>query len=170
MNGARLVFAATLVGVSFAASTALAQATQAPPFTPILGGKKFVQPVKGQAEVEFTKPATKRDKDMVITKLQVKNISTAPIARLTVDETWYDKGGATVTGGKGVVSGLLQPLEVQTITIETPYSPKMSSTNYNFTHANGTVKPKRVDKMVAGEVSKEPATKTASAKAPAKKK
>ena len=164
MNRARLVFAATLVGVGLAAGTALAQATQAPIFTPILSGKKFVAPVKGEAPVEFTRPVTRREKEMVVTRIEVRNAATAPIARLTVDETWYDKGGATVAGGKGSINGLLQPGEVKTLVIETPYSAKMSANNYNFSHANGTVKPQRIDKM-----PKDPAAAQTAAKAPVKK-
>ena len=167
MNRARLAFAATLIGATCAAGTAFAQA---PPLQPILSGKKFVPPIKGPAEVEFTKPVTKRDKDIVITKIEVKNISTAPIARLTVAETWYDKAGAVVAGGKGTINGLLQAGEVQSVTIETPYSAKMSANNFNFTHANGTVKPQRVDKIVTGEGKDAPAGKASAAKAPATKK
>ena len=71
MNRARFTFAATLVGASCIAATALAQAQQPPPMTSVLAGKKFTPPFKGQAEIEFTKPVTKRDKDMVVTTVQV---------------------------------------------------------------------------------------------------
>ena len=167
----RLVLATMVVGAFVAAGTVLAQGTQAPqlpPFKPILAGKTFTPPIKGSADVEFTRPVRKRDKDNVVTKVEVKNISNAPIARLTIDETFYDKTGATIAGGKGVINGLLQPGEIQTITIETPYNAKMSQTQDRFTHANGTVKPKQVDKLTAGD-SKEPSAKPA-AKAPARKK
>ncbi len=175
MTRARFAFAAALVSVSLVGVTAFAQSQppKAPDFKPILGGKKFVPPVKGQADVDFTKPVTKRVKDNVVTSIEVKNISTAPIARLTIDETWYGKDGSIVAGGKGVINGMLQPGEVQTVTIETPYNSKMNSNNYNFSHANGTVKPHRVDKVVAGNATggeKEPAEKTASASKTAKKK
>ena len=54
--------------------------------------------------------------------------------------------------------------------IETPYNAKMKANNYNFTHANGTIKPHNVPKLVAGG-DKEPAAKPASAtKRAAKKK
>lgn len=160
MIRARFAFAATLLGVTFAAGTVLAQTVKDPGFTPILSGRKFTPPLRGQADVEFTRPVTRREKDIIITRILVKNVSTAPIARLTVDETWYDKGGALVIGGKGTFNGLLPAGEVQTITIETPYNPKMSANNFNFSHANGTVKPIQVPKIDGG---------AASAKAPAKK-
>lgn len=177
MTRARFVIAATLVGASLVAGTALAQAaappqTAAPPLTPILAGKKLTPPLRGQAEVEFTQPASKRNGDTVVTTIQVKNISPGPIARLTVDETWYDGVGATgnvVAGGKGVINGLLQPGEVGTVRIETAFNPKMKASNWNFSHANGAIKPHRVAKLTAGD-EKTPAPAAAPAKAPAKKK
>jgi hypothetical protein len=173
MNRARFTFAATLVGASclFLATTALAQAQQPPPMTSILAGKKFTPPFKGQAEIDFTKPVTKRDKDMVVTTIQVRNTANAPLLRLTIDETWYDKAGGLVTGGKGVLPRL-EPGEIATVKIETPFNPKMSANNYNFAHANGTVKPHRVDKLVPPGDAKEPAAKPASttSKGGAKKK
>jgi len=167
MNRARCTFAATLVGVSFVSALLIAQTPTAPPMTSVLAGKKLTPPIRGQAEVDFTTPVTKREKDMVVTKIQVKNTSNAPIPRLTITETWYDAGGASVGGGKGAINGLLQPGEVQTIVIETPYNAKMKSNNYNFSHANGTIKPHKVAKM--GD-DKEPAAKPASATKPAAKK
>ena len=166
MNRARFTFAATLVGASCLAAAAFAQ-TPAPapapaPMTSILAGKKFTPPFKGQAEIEFTKPVTKRDKEMVVTTIQVRNTQNAPLLRLTIDETWYDKAGGLVTGGKGVVNRI-EPGEVATVKIETPFNAKMSANNYNFSHANGTVKPHRVEKM-AGGAEKEPAAKPAAAK------
>jgi hypothetical protein len=147
MTRARIVFAATLVGASFVAGAAFAQAPAAPDFKPILAGKNFVAPVKGAADVEYAKPPVKRDGNVVVDEFKVKNTSKAPIARLTIESIYYDKGGAVVAGGKYVVNGLLKPGEVQTIKVETPYNPKMNSSNYKFSHANGTVTPKKVDKL-----------------------
>jgi hypothetical protein len=167
MNRARLTVAATLVGASFIVAAALAQ-TQAPPMTSVLAGKKFTPPFKGQADLDFTKPVTKKEKDMVVTTILVKNNASGPLLRLTIDETWYDKAGGLVTGGKGVLLRL-EPGEVGTVKIETPWNAKMAANNYNFTHANGTVKPHRVEKLMAGD-AKEPAAKTASATKTPKKK
>ena len=163
MIRARFAVAATLVGTTLYAGAALAQGTtQAPPMTSVLAGKKFAPPVKGEALVEFTQPVTKRVKENVETTIRVRNLSQAPIARLQITETWYDKGGAIVTGGKGSINGLLQPGEVQVITIETPYNAKMNGNQFNFSHANGSVKPAKVAKL---EV---PKPDPAAAKAPAK--
>ena len=164
MTRARTALAATLVGASLAAGAAIAQTTT-PPLQSVLAGKKFVPPIKGTAEVEYTKPITKRDKDMVVTRITVKNISSAPIPRLTIDETWYAKDGQMVTGGKGFINGLLQPGEVKTIEIQTPYNAKMSSNQYMFSHANGSVKPHSVKVLEDPNApKKEPAAKNASAK------
>jgi len=164
MNRARVMFAATLVGASLVAVDALAQATTAPPMSPVLAGKKFTPPFKGQADVDFTQPVTKNVNGMVTTTIQVRNTMNAPLLRLTIDETWYDDKGGLVSGGKGVVNRL-EPGEVGTVKIETPFNKSMKANNYNFTHANGTVKPHKVAKMTApGDEKKEPAAKPAAAK------
>jgi hypothetical protein len=160
MNRARLILAATLVGASLVA--AHAQTPAAPPMTSVLAGKKFTPPFKGQAEVDFTKPVSKNEKGMVTTTIMVKNNATGPLLRLTVDETWYDAAGGLVTGGKGIINRL-EAGEVGTIKIETPYNPKMKANNYNFTHANGTIKPHAVAKLTAAG-DKEPAAKPAATK------
>lgn len=154
MNRARFTIAATVV-VTLAAGVAMAQ-VQAPPMQQVLAGKKFTPPVRGEALVEFTQPVTKAisGKSMVQTTIRVKNSSAAPIARLMVTETWYDKGGAVVASGRGAVNGLLQPGEIQILTIDTPYSARLSSNNWNFTHANGTVK---VAKVKTLDIPKDPA-------------
>jgi len=72
---------------------------------------------------------------MVVTRIKVRNTSNAPIARLTIAETWIRQGGATV-GAAGVINGLLQPGEVQTVVIETPLQHEDVANNYNFSHAN----------------------------------
>jgi hypothetical protein len=160
---ARLAVAATLVGASLVA-VAAAQTTQAPPMQSILAGKKFVPPVKGAAEVDFVRGQTKREGTTLVTKIQVKNTSTAPIARLRIVETWYDKSGGTIPGGEGFINGLLQPGEVQTIEIRTPVNTNMSTSMLAFSHANGTVpKPHSVKSVEAGAAAKEPAAKNASA-------
>jgi hypothetical protein len=165
MNRARFFFTAALVGAGLAGPV-LAQTPQAPPLTPVLAGRNIKPPFKGNAAVDFAKPTRSREKEMVIEKIQVKNMTSAPIARLTIDETWYDKAGATIGGGKGVLNGLLQPGEVQTITVASPYNAKMSANQYRFSHANGGVTPHQVNKIEGDSTA--PATKPAAK--PAKKK
>ena len=76
-----------------------------------------------------------------------------------VTETWFGKDNSTVTAGRATIP-LIQPGEIQTIVIETPYDARMNGNGYNFTHANGTVKPRRVPKL---EAPKTPATAPAAA-------
>ena len=164
MIRARFVFAATLASAGLAAGSASAQAPAAPDFQPILAGKNFKPPIRGAADVEYAKPPVRRQGEFVIDEFKVKNMSTQPIARLTIESIYYEKGGAVIAGGRGFVNGLLQPGEVQTVKVETPYNAKMNSSNYKFTHANGSITPKRVDKL------DDPNAAKPAAKAPAKKK
>ena len=167
MKPARLLLAATLVTTASAAAVLAAQATQAtqaPPMQSILAGRKIVPPARGEVLVEYTTAVTRRDGPNVVTRLQVKNIGLAPIARLTFTETWYDKAGVIVTGNKGVINGLFQPGEIQTLTISTPYDARMSGNRQGFSHANGTVKTTRVVKF---DVPKQPGAAEAATKKPA---
>jgi hypothetical protein len=144
MKRARFAVAAALVTTTMYAGAALAQTTQAPPMSPVLAGKKFTPPVKGEALIEFTQPATKRTGNTVTTTIKVRNMSAGPIARLQVTETWYDKDGTVVASSRGLLPQMIQPQEIQTITITTPFNAKMSSNNWNFTHVNGSVKVAKV--------------------------
>jgi hypothetical protein len=145
MNRSRIAVIATLVGVSFAGPSLIAQT--APEMKPILAGKKVEPPIKGQAEIEFTTPATKRNGDVVTTNIKVKNVSAAPIARLSISETWFDKGQAQVASSQGALDKPLNPGAVETVTIQTPWNAKMNGNSWQFSHANGTIKPKRVAKL-----------------------
>jgi hypothetical protein len=163
----RFAVASALVGASLVAAGVSAQTPQAPPMQSILAGKKLTPPIKGQADVDYTKPETKRKGPNVITTIKVKNTSAAPIGRLKIIETWFDKSGGTIPGGEGVINGLLQPGEIQTIEIVTPFNDKMNANSWNFVHANGTVKPHLVKSF---DAPKEPAAKNAAATKPAAKK
>jgi len=166
MNRARALFAATVVGAALVGVTTYAQETkpQAPPMQPILAGKKFIPPVRGQAEIEYMKEATRREGTTLITKIHVKNVSTAPIARLKVTETWYDKQQHELPGGEGVINGLLQPDEVQVIEVRTPTNPAFASQMLVFAHANGSVKPRAVKSFDGDKKDAAPAKATAKKK------
>ena len=175
MNRARYAFAATIVGALgvsalVAQETKAPRTTKAPEFKSVLAGKKFTPPLRGAAEVDFLRSATQREGNLLVTKIQVKNMSTAPIPRLTIDEVWYDKNNEIIPGGKGVVQGLLQPGEIQTVEIRTPSNPAMTRSMLQFSHANGTVPKPHAVTIVRRP--KEPATKAPATKkaAPAKKK
>ncbi|PYR27441.1 MAG: hypothetical protein DMF98_05940 [Acidobacteria bacterium] len=171
MKRARFVVAATLAGASLVGVSLLAQTAQAPEMKSVLQGKKFTPPIKGAADIDYVKSPTRREGTTLVTKIVVKNTSTAPIPRLKVSETWYDKDGNMIPGGDAVINGLLQPGEIATLEIRTPVNPKMAQSMMQFSHANGTVpKPHSVKTLDAPGAAKEPATKAASATKTAKKK
>jgi hypothetical protein len=161
MNRARFAIVAALAGATLGTASGtslLAQTPKAPEFKSILANRKVEPPIKGQADVEYTQPVTKRNGDVVTTTIRVKNTSPGPIARLTVSETWFDKGGTNiVAGGSGALEKILNPGAVDTVTIQTPWNAKMNGNSWNFTHANGQVKPHRVAKV---EETKPAAAKT----------
>jgi hypothetical protein len=156
--------AATLVGASLIGVSAFAQSAAQPEMKSVLAGKKFTPPIKGQADVDYVKTPTRREGTTLVTQIKVKNTSNAPIPRLRVAESWYDKDGNMIPGGDAAINGLLQPGEVQTLEIRTPVNPKMATSMLQFTHANGSVKPHAVKSLdaAAGADKKEPAAKTAS--------
>jgi hypothetical protein len=103
---------------------------------------RLVAPFRGQAEIWFTKPVTKRVGNMVVTTIRVQNATNAPIAGLKVDEFWYDAKGEPVTGAKTFrYPRPLQPQEIIDVVLEVPSHPQMSRNQYKFEHANGTIKP-----------------------------
>jgi len=164
MNRVRHALAATVAGVCCVGGfTVFAQEpAKAPEMKSVLAGKKFTPPIRGAAEVDFLRQPTKREGNTLVTKIQVKNTSTAPIPRLTIDEVWYDKNNEIIPGGKGVVPGLLQPGEIQTVEIRTPVNPNMTRSMLQFSHANGSVpKPHPVASF---NPPKEPAAKTTTSK------
>ena len=127
-----------------AGAAAAEQAAPAAPAAPA----KFVAPIRGQAELGFLKPVTKREKNEIVTVIKVKNLSTTgAIAGLKVDENWYDKAGNPVTGDTFRYRKPLLPGEVIEITLRTPVNPAMDRNSYNFTHANGTIKTKQMPKF-----------------------
>jgi len=166
MNRARFAIVAALAAATAAGTAVLAQAPKAPEFKSILSNRKVDPPIKGQAEVDYMTPVTKRNGEVVTTTIRVKNTSPAPIARLTISETWFDKSQTIVGGGQGYLEKILNPGAVDTVTIQTPWNAKMNGNSWNFSHANGTVKPRRVAKI---DETKAPAGGGAPAKPAAKK-
>jgi hypothetical protein len=112
---------------------------------------KMVPPIRGQANLGVTKPMTKATKidgkDFIVTTMKVKNMSSGSIAGLKADEFWLDKGGNPVGGDTFRYRKPLQPNEVIEIEFKTPRDAKMSSNQYQFSHANGTIKTQLVPKL-----------------------
>ena len=153
MTPARVGFAALLVATAFSADINLtAQAAQAPDLPPVLAGRKFLPPIKGEAAIEYTAPKTARQGNNVVTTVVVRNIMQQPIARLAINEVWYEKDGGVLTAGRAVINGLLQPNEIQTMTLTTPWKAGMGSFQRRFTHAGGDVKLNVVKNLEAPKV------------------
>ena len=109
--------------------------------------RKLVAPVRGEAKVEITKPDTKPGPKEVVTTMLVKNVSSAPIAGLKIEENWY-KGNNAVGGDSYRHPRPLPPGEVIQITLRVPRDKIVGARNqYQFTHANGTVKVTTVPKL-----------------------
>lgn len=142
----RALLALTLVVVTFAGiSAALAQepAAQSAASKPV-----WINPVRGSAEIQYVKPVIKVEKDgTIVTTFQVKNVATGPIARLKIEEFWWDKNNNPVTGDSQFLKKPLMPGEVGTIVLRTPKSPNMSRNSFKFSHQNGDIKPKVVPKL-----------------------
>jgi hypothetical protein len=135
--------ALTMCGVAFMMNgVAYAQAPAAS------SGTKLISPVRGQAEIGFLQPVTKREGGMIVTTIKIKNLAAAPIAGLKVDEFWYDKAGDPVTGAQPFRHRKpLMPGEVIDVVLRVPTNPKMNSNQYKFEHANGTIKATRLPKL-----------------------
>jgi hypothetical protein len=134
-------FALLLAPVVVAAQTP-APAAQAAP-------RKLISPQRGEANIEITKPDTKLSGSEVTTVIMVKNVSPAPIAGFKIEENWYDKSNTPSGGGVYRHPRPLMPNEVIRVELKTPRNPRMNTNQYQFTHANGSVKPKVVPKLVA---------------------
>ena len=155
MNGQRQSLLA-LVGVLTLATGALAQTkpaakpttpAAAPAPQPAAAPARLAPPVRGEAELGFTKPVTKNDGKMVTTTFKVKNLTQGSIAGLKVEVYYYDKKGDPVTGDSFRYTKPLQPGEVIEVKLHTPVNPKMDRNQYLFKQANGNVKPTQVPKL-----------------------
>ena len=108
---------------------------------------RLAPPVRGQAELGYTRPVSTRAGSNIVTTIKVKNLSVGSIAGLKVDEFWYDKGGDPVTGDTFRYRKPLQPQEVIEVTLTTPVNPKMDRNQYKFEHLNGTIKTTLLPKL-----------------------
>ena len=154
MNRQKLVLLTVAGALAVATGSAAAQAGT-PAAAPAQGAPadrpRLVAPVRGVAQIGYTKPVVKRGKvggkDFVITTMQIKNMAAGPIAGLKVDDFWYDKGGNPLPSDSYRHPRPLQPNEVITVTLETPADPRMNRNQWQFSHANGEIKPVLVAKM-----------------------
>jgi hypothetical protein len=109
---------------------------------------KLVAPVRGQAELGYTRPVSKNDGKFITTTIKVKNLATGAIAGLKVDEFWYDKDGNPVSGSQPFRHRKpLQPGEVIEVVLKVPINKAMNRNQYKFEHANGTIKATQLPKL-----------------------
>ena len=133
--------------ILMATGAAAAQGAKPAPAPAAAAPTRLAPPVRGQAELGYTKPVTKRTGANIVTTIKVKNLSSGSIAGLKVDEFWYDKGGDPVTGDTFRYRKPLQPQEVIEVTLTTPVNPKMDRNQYKFEHLNGTIKTTLLPKL-----------------------
>jgi hypothetical protein len=141
-RGSPAILAAAAVWMAVAGGGLLVAQTAPPAAKP-----KFVQPIRGVAEIGYLKPVVKVGASEILTTIKIKNLSTGAIAGLKVDEFWYDKAGNMLPGDSQRVRQPIQPGEVVTIELKTPKNPRMDRNTYQFSHANGTCKPKILTKL-----------------------
>jgi len=161
MSGQKRAFL-TLVGVALLATGIVAeQAKQAAAKSTAATKKpndegvttapnKLVAPVRGEAELGYTKPVQKNNGKFLVTTMKVKNLSSGAIAGLKIDEFWYDKEGNPVTGSQPFrYRKPLQPGEIIEVTLKVPILPAMKTgrNQYKFEHANGKIKPTLLPKL-----------------------
>ena len=142
----RALLALTLALVMFGGvAAALAQAPagqQTPPKA------VWINPVRGTVEIQYVTTAVKLDKEGYVVKtFQVKNVSTGPIARLKIEQFWWDKNNNPVPGDAQFLKKPLMPGQVETIVLKTPKNANMFRDNYKFSHQYGDVKVKEVKKF-----------------------
>ena len=146
---------ATVAALAVTASPVVAQQKPAAPAaaaqTAPAARPRLLAPVRGVAQIGYTRPSVKAGKvdgkDFVITTMRIKNMAAGPIAGLKVDDFWYDKGGNPLPSDSYRHPKPLQPGEVITVTLETPRDPRMNRNQWQFSHANGEIKPTLLPKL-----------------------
>jgi hypothetical protein len=127
------------------AAKATPTTTQQAPAAPA----KFIKPLKGTADIQFIQMPSKKVGTDIVTVLKIKNLSTAPVALLKVDEYWYNRANppAVITGDSEAYRKPFMPGEVIELTMKSPWKAEVGASQYQFSHAGGQVKLKRVTKF-----------------------
>ena len=120
---------------------AVAPTTQAPA-APV----KYVRPVKGVATIQTILGKSKKVGNEIVTTVQIKNMSSGSIALLQCDEYWY-AGKEVVTGDTHRWRKPFNPGEIIEITFRSPYKAGLTSSQYQYSHANGKIDVKAVKKF-----------------------
>jgi len=164
MRRLAIIFTSLLCGCALAAS-AFAQATKATasttpkkdatstagstpaPVSEEMMKARMKPPIKGTAALEFIAGAPKVANGEVASVIKVKNVDTAPIVGLKIDEYFY-AGQKEISACTARVRNPIAAGEIVDVPISCP-NPKERATGSNlmFTHANGKVSPKSVKKF-----------------------
>lgn len=132
-------------GAQAPATSAAPATTQQAPAAPA----KFIKPLKGTADIQFIQMPSKKVGTDIVTVLKIKNLSTAPVSLLKVDEYWYNKANppAVISGDQEAYRKPFMPGEVIELTMKSPWKADVGASQYQFSHAGGQVKLKRVTKF-----------------------
>ena len=145
------VFSAGLAAGAFAQTKpATPSATPAPAATPASAAKaKWVAPIKGDATVQMIKSNSKHVGKEIVTNFKIKNVSPGAIALFRIDEYWYDNGPKPqmVTGDTQRYTKPIMPGEIIEMTTRSPAKPGAARSQWSFSHANGKIVPKVVNKF-----------------------
>ena len=148
MNRSVFAPALALFFCTAVASSAFAQTKPAAPTTPAPPAKAgFATPLKGEAIIQVIPGTSKYDPKAkeVITTYKLKNMSSAPVAMMKLDEYWYAKGKLVSTDTQRYRQPF-QPGEVIEMTTHAPADANPAGWTKNLTgsHANGKVTLKAV--------------------------
>jgi hypothetical protein len=142
--GAASVFAQAKPAQAPAAKATTPAAQQAP-----AAPAKFVKTLKGTADIQFIAGQPKKVGSDIVTVLKIKNMSTMAVSLLKVDEYWYNRANPpqVVTGDSEPYRKPFMPGEVIELTMRSPWKADLGASQYQFSHAGGQVKLKKVTKF-----------------------
>jgi hypothetical protein len=119
----------------------------APPPSPELVKARMKPPLKGTAAIEIIPGPPKVANGEVASVIKVKNVDTAPIVGLKIDQYFY-AAQKEVSACTARVRNPIAAGEIVDVPISCP-NPKerVTGSNLMFTHNNGKVSPKQVKKF-----------------------
>jgi hypothetical protein len=122
-------------------------ATPAPtPPSPELVRARMRPALKGTAYIELIKGSAKKVGNEIQNTHKIKNVSNAPIVGLRIDEFFY-AGQKEVATGNGRMRTALAPGEIAEVSTAALWQPGITTSQLQFSQANGPVKPTAVKKF-----------------------
>ena len=110
-------------------------------------GLELVPTQRGLAEIAYTQPQARRERDFIVTSIRIKNLAENAIAGFAVDEYWFDREGNTVTGDQVRFREPILVGAIRDIELRVPRVSGMDRSNYEFTHQNGDIKATLFDEI-----------------------